>query len=144
MQIIENPLFTILLPDKGYLLINKNTSVCYKKVYLGKNDSPDNYGEVVDDKYVNMEFVVELDDIKENINSTNEMNEMTIDLLLLTLDEMYVSFEPILSMVPMTMDLEHEEKVSKFVNLYLLMIKKGLKTIDEIPEKFREQVNRLL
>lgn len=144
MQIVENSLFTILIPDKGYLLINKNTGDRYKKVYLGKNDSPDNYGEVVDDKYVNMEFVVELDEIKDKFNVTNELNEMTIDVLLLTIDELYVSIEPLLAMMPMTLSVEQEEKISKFVNLYLLMVNKGLKTIDEIPDKFKEDVRKLL
>lgn len=144
MQIVENPLFTIIIPDKGYLLINKNTSEKYKKVYLGKNDSPDNYGEVVDDKYVNMEFVVELDSMKEKFDATNEINDMTIDLLLLTIDEMYTSFEPMLAMVPMMLDIDPEEKVSKFVNFYLLMVEKGLKTIEEVPEKFREQVKSMM
>lgn len=144
MQIVENPLFTILLPDKGYLLVNKSTSKKYKKVYLGKNDTPDNYCEVVDDKYINMEFVVELDRLKEAFNSFNEINETTIDLLLLTLDEMYNTIEPMLAMVPMTLESDSNEKISKFVNLYVFMIKRGLKTIDEIPERFKEEVRKLI
>lgn len=128
MQIIENNLFTILLPDKGYKLVNKNTGKYYKKVILGKNDSIDNYTEEIDEKYINPEFI--------------EQNELTIDLLLYTIDELYTSIEPLLGMIPMT--IETENKVSKLVNFYVLMIKRKLKTIEEVPEKFREEVNNLL
>lgn len=128
MQKIENNLFIILLPDKGYKLVNKNTGKYYKKVILGKNDSSDNYTEEIDEKYINPEFI--------------EQNELTIDLLLYSIDEIYTSVEPLLAMVPMT--IETENKVSKLVNFYVLMIKRDLKTIDEIPERFREEVNKLL
>ena len=128
MQKIENNLFTILLPDKGYKLVNKNTGKYYKKIILGKNDSSDNYTEEIDEKYINPEFI--------------EQNELTIDLLLYTIDEMYTSVEPLLAMVPMT--IETENKVSKLVNFYVLMIKRDLKTIEEIPERFKEEVRKLI
>ena len=128
MQKIENNLFTTLLPDKGYKLVNKNTGKYYKKVILGKNDSIDNYTEEIDEKYINPEFI--------------EQNELTIDLLLYTIDELYTSVEPLLAMIPMT--IETENKVSKLVNFYVLMIKRDLKTIEEVPERFREEVNKLL
>ena len=128
MQIIENSLFTILIPDKGYKLVNKNTGKYYKKVILGKNDSIDNYTEEIDEKYINPEFI--------------EQNELTIDLLLYTIDELYTSIEPLLTMIPMT--IETENKVSRLVNFYVLMIKRDLKTIEEVPERFREEVNKLL
>ena len=128
MQKIENNLFTILLPDKGYKLVNKNTGKYYKKVILGKNDSIDNYTEEIDEKYINPEFI--------------EQNELTIDLLLYTIDELYTSIEPLLGMIPMT--IETENKVSKLVNFYVLMIKRDLKTIEEVHERFREEVNKLI
>ena len=128
MQIIENSLFTVLIPDKGYKLVNKSTGKYYKKVILGKNDSSDNYTEEIDEKYINPEFI--------------EQNELTIDLLLYSIDEIYTSVEPLLAMVPMT--IETENKVNKLVNFYVLMIKRDLKTIEEIPERFREEVNKFL
>lgn len=128
MQIIKNSLFTVLIPDKGYKLVNKSTGKYYKKVILGKNDSSDNYTEEIDEKYINPEFI--------------EQNELTIDLLLYTIDELYTSVEPLLAMVPMT--IETENKVSKLVNFYVLMIKRDLKTIEEVPERFREEVRKLI
>ena len=128
MQMIENSLFKILIPYKGYKLVNKNTGKYYKKVILGKTDSIENYTEEIDEKYINPEFI--------------EQNELTIDLLLYSIDEMYTSVEPLLGMIPMT--IETENKVSKLVNFYVLMIKRDLKTIEEVPERFREEVNKLL
>ena len=138
MQIIKSTFFTTIIPDKGYKIVNKNNGKFYKKVLLGPNDSIDNYGEVVDEKYINIEYVVEIDKLK----STIEQNELTIDLLLYSIDEIYTSVEPLLAMVPMT--IETENKVSKLVNFYVLMIKRDLKTIEEVPERFREEVNKLL
>ena len=138
MQIIESSFFTTIIPDKGYKIVNKNNGKFYKKVLLGPNDSVDNYGEVVDEKYINIDYVVELDKLK----STIEENELTIDLLLYSIDEMYTSVEPLLAMVPMT--IETENKVSKLVMFYALMIKRDLKTIEEIPERFREEVRKLI
>ena len=128
MQKIENNLFTILLPDKGYKLVNKNTGKYYKKVILGKNDSSDNYTEEIDEKYINPEFI--------------EQNELTIDLLLYSIDEIYTLIEPLLAIAPMTIEVEN--KVSKLVNFYVLMIKRDLKTIEEVPERFREEVSKLI
>jgi hypothetical protein len=138
MQIIKSTFFTTIIPDKGYKIVNKNNGKFYKKVLLGPNDSVDNYGEVVDEKYIDMDYVIELDKLK----STIEENELTIDLLLYSIDEIYTSVEPLLDMVPMT--IETENKVSKLVNFYALMVKRDLKTIEEIPERFREEVSKLI
>ena len=138
MQVIKSALFTTIIPDKGYKIVNKNNGKFYKKVLLGPNDSIDNYGEVVDEKYVNIDYVIEMNKLK----STIEQNELIIDLLLYSIDEMYTSVEPLLTMIPMT--IEGESNVSKLVNFYVLMIKRDLKSIEEVPERFREEVNKLL
>ena len=138
MQVIKSALFTTIIPDKGYKIVNKNNGKFYKKVLLGPNDSIDNYGEVVDEKYVNIDYVIEMDKLK----STIEQNELTIDLLLYSIDEMYTSVEALLTMVPMT--IESENKISRFINLYTLMVKRDLKSIEEVPERFREEVRKLL
>lgn len=140
MQIIDSGLFTILIPDKGYKLVNKTNGLCSKKVYLGKMDSPDNYGEIVDDKYVNMEYVVELSDMKENIEKTNSQNEMDINTILMTVDSMFNMFEPMLALMPNVMSVEDNQQYQPFINFYVCMIQRGLKTIDDIPDRFKEDV----
>ena len=149
MQVIENGLMRILVPDKGYKLVNKNTGRTYMKVYMGKLDSVDNYTEIVDEKYINMDYVVELDDLKEDYNSTKEKNDMSIDLILLTIDELYTMFEPVLASIeePMTMSIfseRTEQPISKLALMYVEMVKRGLKDKDEIPERFKETVNNIL
>lgn len=144
MQKIESSFFTVLIPDKGYKIINKLNGQSYQKVYLGINDSIDNYTEEVDEKYVNMDYVVELNDVKESFNFFSEETFNIIDSILLGMDELLQLIEPILGFLPMTLDVEQEKVVSKFVALYVLMIQRGLKTIDEVPERLRVDVENSL
>lgn len=136
MQIIESSLFTTLIPDKGYKIVNKKTGSFHKKVLLGKNDSIDNYGEVVDEKYINMDYVVELDNLKTS-------NTETLNTLLLAIDEIYVAVEPLLMMVPMPIS-EEDKVTSNLIPFYAEMVKRELKTKEEVPERFREEVIELL
>ena len=126
MQIINSRLFTILVPDKGYKLVNKNTGTYYEKIYLGVNDSPDNYGEVVDEKYIN--------------------SAQAIDTLLLAVDEIYSSVEPLLMMMPIMIQEDGNDDVisSKLIPFYVEMVSRGLKSKDEIPERFKKDVMALL
>lgn len=139
MQIIESSFFTTIIPDKGYKIVNKNNGKFYKKVLLGPNDSVDNYGEVVDEKYINMDYLVELDSVKDY----NKQNDDIINLLLLTINDLYTSIEPLLSMVPMTINGDTTKEL-KLGDFYLLMVKKGLLDINNVPEKFREFVDNKL
>ena len=136
MQVINSRLFTVLVPEKGYKLVNKNTGTYHKKIYLGINDSPDNYGEVVDEKYINMDYVVELDNLKESNNNT-------LDILLMAVDEIYTSVEPLLMMVPMAIP-EEGSINNNLIPFYVEMVKRGLKTKEEISERFKEEVIALL
>ena len=96
MQIIDSELFTILITDKGYKIVNKTNGKYYKKVYLGKDDSVENYGEVVDDKYINMDFVVELDELKKTVKESEDLNDVKLDLVINSIDGLYTMVESIL------------------------------------------------
>ena len=144
MQVIESALFTTLVPDKGYKIVNKNNGKFYMKVILSPSDSIDNYGEVIDEKYINVDYVVEMDELKKTFDEVIKQNETTIDLLLFSIDELYMSVEPLLAMVPATLDINYDDKISKLAYFYALMIKRDLKTIDDIPVRFREEVERIL
>ena len=138
MQIIESRFFTTLLPDKGYKIVNKKTGTLHKKVILGKYDSPDNYGEVVDEKYINMDYVVELNNLKES-------NNQTINTMLMAVDEIYTSIEPLLMMIPMPIPEDSKIPIiSNLVPFYAEIVKRGLKTKEEIPERFKKEVIALL
>ena len=142
MQVIDSGLFTVLVPDKGYKLVNKTTGKYYKKVYLGKMDSADNYGEVIDEKYVNMDYVVELDEVKTTVNKNQEQNEMNLDLLLLSIDRIYTMFEPMLTAIPMSMSMK--EDIDPMINIYIAIVQRGLRDVEEIPERYREQVRGMI
>lgn len=149
MQVIENGVSRILIPEKGYKLVNKNTGKQMMKVYMGKLDSVDNYTEIVDEKYVNMDYVVELDGLKEDYNNTKEKNDMSIDLILSTIDELYTLFDVLLKSInePMAMSMFNEilkQPISNLALMYVEMVKRGLKDKDEIPERFKEAVNNIL
>lgn len=51
MKINQTNLFTIIEAEEGMILINKEGYGAYK-IYLGINDSPDNYKEIPEDDYI--------------------------------------------------------------------------------------------
>ena len=78
----------------------------------------------------------------EELKQTNEIQDELIDINMCATDEMYVLLEPLLEQSISTMSLERE--VSKMVDLYVAMIQRGLKTIEQVPERYREQVREVL
>ena len=83
----------------------------------------------------------------KNSNSIQEQYEVNqnqdnlIDISLYATDEMYMMIEPLLSAVPQTMS---ERMVSKMVDMYVAMVIRGLKRIEEVPARYREQVKEIL
>ena len=68
---------------------------------------------------------------------------------MLAMDEMYNMIEPVLAMTPSTMSLRsraviQEEVRVPMVELYVVMVQRGLKTIDQVPARYREQVREIL
>lgn len=139
MQVINDGILRILIPDKGYKLANKESGFISERVYLCLADSPENYTEVVDEKYIPMDYVVDMQEFKD---TTNEI----LDTVMEAMDEMFVMFEPLMMMIPMTMSMDdlQEPIISPMAKLYLLMIQRGLKTIDEVPKKFKQDVINLM
>lgn len=78
----------------------------------------------------------------EELKQTNEIQDELIDINMCATDEIYVLLEPLLAQSISTMSLERE--VSKMVDLYVAMIQRGLKTIEQVPERYREQVREVL
>lgn len=111
-----------------------------------------------------------IEDIQELQEKTNTLSEMTdvvmyavaesdekhedmTDLLLLGISDMFTVFEPLLIMyeeqTPSVMALDLDEEPATFSNrnmlapmveLYREIIRRELKTIDEIPERFRKYI----
>lgn len=138
MRYVEENGLRILTSEYGKLLYDEKTDAYYKRVFLGKFASPDDYTEVVDPD-ASPNLVVEL----KNGEETNETQDFMIDTTMMALDELFMIFEPLLEAVPMTTSLRREE-ANPMVELYVVMIQRGLKTIDQVPERYKAEVQVLL
>lgn len=129
MRIVNKGTLRILFPENGYELVNKMTGSHSEKVYLGINDSVDNYIELMKDNYYS------------NINELkNELDDENI-LLMNTLDSLIVLLEPVIAAMPMTLSEEQNSSPIDFiVKFYNRMIERGLKNINEVPNSFKELV----
>ena len=101
-----------LLADEGKKITNKDRSFFSDFIYLGKNDSPDNYEEVGREIWKHFieepnPDVVELQALTKDINETmniimmalansDEQNSSAIDTILLAIDDLYKMLEPLL------------------------------------------------
>ena len=134
MKLVERNGLRILISDFGYLIHNKENDIYAEKFYLGINSNVNDFEEVansnIDEKL--MTKITEID--KENLIQ----NEL-IDISLLANDEMYMMIEPLLEAVQID-----ERGMSKMIDMYVAMIMRGLKTVDEVPLRYREDVRRIL
>ena len=113
-MIIENLNGLIVLHEEGTNKItNKDRSFFSDFIYLGKNDSPDNYEEVgreiwkhfIEDPNPDVvELQAQTKDINETVNiimmalaNSDEQNSSAIDTILLAIDDLYKMLEPLLS-----------------------------------------------
>lgn len=78
----------------------------------------------------------------EELKEVNNTQDELINISMLATDEIYTMIEPILESIPQTINLERS--VSKMVDLYVAMIQRGIKTIDQVPLRYREEVRRIL
>ena len=78
----------------------------------------------------------------EKLEEENKTQDILIDTTMLATDEIFTMIEPILDIVPQNISLE--KGVSKMVDMYVCMIQRGLKTIEQIPIRYREEVRRIL
>ena len=112
-MIIENfKGITRIFADEGKKITNKDRSFFADFIYLGKNDSPDNYEEVgreiwkhfIEDPNPDVvELQAQTKDINETMNiimmalaNSDEQNSSAIDTILLAIDDLYKMLEPLL------------------------------------------------
>ena len=84
-----------------------------------------------------------LEDENKKIKEVNETQDILIDTTMLATDEVYTMLEPILEMIPTTIE-SKERSVSKMVDMYVAMVQRGLKTIEQVPARYREEVIEIL
>ena len=76
----------------------------------------------------------------EGLKETNEVQDELIDINMMATDEVYTMIEPLLASQPMSM----ERGMSKLVDMYVAMVQRGLKTIDQVPIRYRAEVQAIL
>ncbi len=190
MQVIDDGIVTKLLAEEGKKITNLERSFFTDLIYLGKNDSPDNYEEVgreiwkhfvkeenpdvnelksrtedLQSSVSNLQeetsilnetqlMSEEIDNIiMEAITDSDEKHEALTDVILCAIDEVFMMLDPLISVseeVVMSMENSDQlgellnKEVSKMVELYVVMVQRGLKTIEQVPARYREQVRELL
>lgn len=73
------------------------------------------------------------------IKNVNQMQDEIIDIQLMATDELYMILEPLLSEIQVC-----NLGGSKMVEMYVCMVQRGLKTIEEVPLRYREEVRMIL
>ena len=71
---------------------------------------------------------------------TNETQDHIIDASLCAVDELYMMYETTQEVEAMSTD----EEGSRMVDMYVAMVQRGLKTIDQVPVRYRERVREIL
>lgn len=71
---------------------------------------------------------------------TNETQDHIIDASLCAVDELYMMYETTQEVEAMSVD----EEGSRMVDMYVAMVQRGLKTIDQVPVRYREKVREIL
>lgn len=99
--------------------------------------------EIVDDiiEELPVEIQPTLEEKIEELKEVNKTQDILIDTTMLATDEIFTMIEPILEIVPQNI---LEKGVSKMVEMYVAMIQRGIKTIDQVPVRYREEVRRIL
>lgn len=134
MKLVERNGLRILISDFGYLIHNKENDIYAEKFYLGINSNVNDFEEVADSN-IDEKLITKITEIdKENLIQ----NEL-IDISLLATDEMFMMLEPLLESMMI-----NERGLNKMVEMYVAMIMRGLKTVDEVPLRYREDVRRIL
>lgn len=93
------------------------------------------------------EIIKRLEEENLALQEINGIQDELIDINMMATDEVYTILEPILASMPQAMSLSTKngkEGRNPMVDLYVAMIQRGLKTIDTVPVRYREQVKNIL
>lgn len=107
MKLEERGTLRILTPEVGHKLYCVSTNSYVTKVYLGVNDSIDNYKEVVDEDYVDIDMATELKQTQERVSLTEEVNAVQDEILnisMLATDEINTEYSSLVDSILLAMD----------------------------------------
>lgn len=107
MKLEERGTLRILTPEVGHKLYCVSTNSYATKVYLGVNDSIDNYREMVDEDYVDIDMVTELKETQERVSLTEEVNAVQDEVLnisMLATDEINTEYSSLVDSILLAID----------------------------------------
>ena len=107
MKLEERGTLRILTPEVGYKLYCIPTNSYITKAYLGVNDSIDNYKEMVDEDYIDIDMVTELKETQERVSLTEEVNATQDEILnisMLATDEINTEYSNLIDNILVAMD----------------------------------------
>lgn len=107
MKLEERGTLRILTPEVGHKLYCVSTNSYMTKVYLGVNDSIDNYREMVDENYVDIDMVTELKETQERVSLTEKVNAVQDEVLnisMLATDEINTEYSSLVDSILLAMD----------------------------------------
>ena len=161
MKIIEiNGLITLEAETGKVLTTLLPSSLRAKVLYLGIYDKADNYIEINEEPEIELPEEPNIEEPEEVLNGltlaeayyklinenrvlkeTNEIQDMLINTTMMATDEMFQMLEPLL----MGLNTHKiEGGVNPMVDMYVAMITRGLKTIDQVPVRYRDEVAKIL
>lgn len=165
MKIIELDGLVKLEADKGKVITTlAPSSLRTKLIYLNKNNIND-YIEIDEEPEIELPEEPNIEEPEEILNGytlaeayyklinanrvlkervvelekVNQEQDKLINTTMLATDEMFMMLEPLLSEM---LDL-NIRSTSKMVDMYVAMVQRGLKKIDQVPAKYREQVKEI-
>lgn len=118
---------------QGQIVLQKNKKtqqvqfpVTVEEAIILKNGQPltETYNQLLNENRV----------LKEEIEEQNHL----INIIMTSTDMMYFMLEPLLA------DVLVEDKTNSLVDMYVAMVKRGLKTVEEIPTGCRKEVELIL
>ena len=107
MKLEERGTLRILTPEVGHKLYCVSTNSYMTKVYLGVNDSIDNYREMVDEDYVDIDMATELKKTQERVSLTEEVNAVQDEVLnisMLATDEINTEYSSLVDSILLAID----------------------------------------
>ena len=107
MKLEERGTLRILTPEVGHKLYCVSTNSYVTKVYLGVNDSIDNYREMVDEDYVDIDMATELKETQKRVSLTEEVNAVQDEVLnisMLATDEINTEYSSLVDSILLAMD----------------------------------------
>lgn len=155
MKIVEKNGVITLYAEGTNKITNKDRTFYTNYIYLGDPNSIKDYEEVERDIWKNFVKVKDPDvtELKNQVNDINgvmDFNNYTIDSMMLAIDEIFRLLAGFMSGENGMYDTEIPSLARRvdtvadinnvLVNFYVLMVKRNLKKIEEIPLKYRENV----